>query len=526
MRLLWSNWLGAFGGFRLPLISVIIVLLEPIVLLIDPLGFSSAADDVSGRIIARVAAPFYGYAADDPTGVSPATRDIVVVLIDDDTVAQRETYWPLPYEDQADIYKKILRYAPAFVFADIIYTYDRGGLEAMMTDVKSFAERRTTLASIDPNRPGLILGTIGEAVSWSNSETLDFVRASFDTALVSSAQADNVYPLYGRMKGDAETSALHPTAAVAMLEAACLIDAQRATPRNYRGCAPGHLSRIQDAANPDSTEKSTLRISWGSLSPRYWEPLPDYDMSDPAQVAELREKARGCRFFEPTFTGRATEALRQLGWSFLPQLSDEARTNCPYALTVPATYLDANNPEMRAYLKEVFRDKFVIIGQSVVGALDRVEILDSEGPGVFTHAMALDNLLTQGADFARPPVEFDTVFGYSSVAGLPLSTIGLSSSSVLELLILMTLALILYNTREQVAERFARTIPLRGVRAVVSVLYWFGVTAAVAFIFITLASVIFEWPAPNWLAIILYAFISDDLVKRWRRRGAAAGQAA
>lgn len=78
---------------------------------------------------------------------------------------------------------------------------------------------------------------------------------------------------------------------------------------------------------------------------------------------------------------------------------EDSRPICPYNLTYSIAQL-ATLPE--AQLSQALKDRYVVIGAVVPGQNDLVDSpVHGTIPGVFLHAMALDNLLTFGSDFKR-----------------------------------------------------------------------------------------------------------------------------
>lgn len=78
---------------------------------------------------------------------------------------------------------------------------------------------------------------------------------------------------------------------------------------------------------------------------------------------------------------------------------EESRPICPYNLTYSVAQL-ATLPEQQ--LSDALKDRFILIGAVVPGQNDLVDSpVHGTIPGVFLHAMALDNLLTFGNSFKR-----------------------------------------------------------------------------------------------------------------------------
>jgi CHASE2 domain-containing sensor protein len=91
-------------------------------------------------------------------------------------------------------------------------------------------------------------------------------------------------------------------------------------------------------------------------------------------------------------------------WRRLFGGQDAVQTDCYYALTLPvdSLFTRASDPHLAALI----RGKVVFYGAALLGIEDRVyPPTHTSLPGVFMHAMALDNLITFGPDYLRRPVD-------------------------------------------------------------------------------------------------------------------------
>jgi hypothetical protein len=108
-------------------------------------------------------------------------------------------------------------------------------------------------------------------------------------------------------------------------------------------------------------------------------------------------------FVDPTRFQRWLKAGEVFLYSIMAGLDDrvvdEKRIHSPYTITVQAHELTSEAA------KRILKDKVVLLGVKVDGIDDSVETpLNGKLPGVYQHAMALDNLLKYGDDyFTRPP---------------------------------------------------------------------------------------------------------------------------
>jgi len=116
-----------------------------------------------------------------------------------------------------------------------------------------------------------------------------------------------------------------------------------------------------------------------------------------------------------------------LGWRALaPQLNagmkgrDRLEVSCPYFDVVPVGWL--SDPRVRDRL----RGKLVLVGSTVPWLRDQARTpLLGEAPGVMVHAMALDNLIENGASATRYPSDVGkTALDYSDLVQTALLLVG------------------------------------------------------------------------------------------------------
>ncbi|RZA11137.1 MAG: CHASE2 domain-containing protein, partial [Proteobacteria bacterium] len=107
--------------FRFWLGQVLLGLVIGCIALLDPFGLSSASDAASSQWINRITASSY-----PDTG----QQQVVVVLIDDEYLMHNATFWPLPYAQQSQLFKRLLAYKPRAVFVDLMYSHDHAPNDA------------------------------------------------------------------------------------------------------------------------------------------------------------------------------------------------------------------------------------------------------------------------------------------------------------------------------------------------------------------------------------------------------------
>ncbi|MFO1425406.1 MAG: CHASE2 domain-containing protein [Steroidobacteraceae bacterium] len=169
------------------------------------------------------------------------------------------------------------------------------------------------------------------------------------------------------------------TPAFAAFRAACVADARWAP-----GCAANPRGAASDFTEP-------LRLRWGAFPPA---------------LQAFSSDARTCQPFANAdghvpLARRLGVALRELTLGLFEDLRDApgvaVRLPCPAVPVVPLSLLE------RAPLeewRELLRGRAVLIGASIAGIPDYVATpVHGQLPGVLLHAMALDNLARDGANY-------------------------------------------------------------------------------------------------------------------------------
>jgi hypothetical protein len=105
-----------------------------------------------------------------------------------------------------------------------------------------------------------------------------------------------------------------------------------------------------------------------------------------------------------TSSGVILNFVKQLSQAIFWKLGDSAQARCPYSLTLSASDLEVSTPEDRALLAQLLRDRLVLVGANITSTGDLVQSpVHGQIPGIYLHAMALDNLITLGMHYDREP---------------------------------------------------------------------------------------------------------------------------
>lgn len=306
-------------------------------------------DLYSELIINRVMSPFYD---------SEAQGKIAVVLIDEDTLDAAEMGWPPSYDYYSQVVYRILRHNPKALFVDILLERERpaarDSLPSARQDLEEYAEDFSIpifFAQSSPGEKNLFSGIPG-----------------VETAIT--GWNGNDYPLIVPVDSGKPDGKASQTVAMKL----------------YQLDAPDTFNDVKVQDSP------SLVVQWGNAVPAL---TRDKDLLPGSTYV----------FTDPTYLERWIKAFKLLKYSIFHGLNEDVfdvnRQQCPYTITMQAQ--DLADPDKRGMLE----GKMVLLGANVDGVNDQVETpVHGLLPGVFQHAMALDNLMKYGsAYYTRPPFQ-------------------------------------------------------------------------------------------------------------------------
>jgi CHASE2 domain-containing sensor protein len=319
---------------------------------LDPFGLASSSDKASAQWLNRMFASGYP---------SAGQQRVAVVLIDDAYVMRNGTSWPMPYGEQSKLFKRLLAYKPKAVFVDLLYSHDHSygdpehGSQLLANVFERYQRQGIPLFLANT---GVLRGDAGRA------NTLEHFAQVSRPASVVWAGVDDRYPL-------AVETALGPMETPAM-----------ALYRQF--CAAQSCARLPDDALA-AVGLQPIAVQWGlKLAP------------EQARIADIRDCAASRHFL--------LDGIAQFFQAVFWKLDDSAQARCPYSLTLSASDLEVSSPENQALLGELLRDRLVMVGASITSTGDLVQSpVHGQIPGVYLHAMALDNLITEGMDYDHEP---------------------------------------------------------------------------------------------------------------------------
>lgn len=385
------------------------VLLTALILLVNPLNLASGTSKYSETIVFRLLAPFYD---------QDSQPRVTVILLDDASIEAMNPGdgYPLPHSMHGEIIESILCNAPNRLFVDFLFSYSRDDRESAEF-LHSLARRPIDgecpeLAAGDPRlktvspvylarqfRSGSRCNFLhGETTAASASDDCPahpleaMPRYTIPVSLAGTPD-ESRYLLFTRNTQRADTdrtAATLPefTPAAAMYQDAC------ARGFDATGCSSLGEFRKLIRRHVDGGTEANLALQFGTGASDLFAP--------------------GCRKSQQagSFLSRLAISLNYLAAELAGDLAwwdpgyGEGQW-CPSvdALSVNAfAKLEADDPELARSLIE---NRFVFYGADITGIPDQTHsaVIGSVA-GVFSHAIAADNLLRYGASYWRDPGDF------------------------------------------------------------------------------------------------------------------------
>lgn len=327
-------------------------------------------EEFATRGHARLYAPFAGWTYSD------AQRDqTTVLLIDNATLTNAGETWPPRYAYHARLVKALARYQPRAVFFDVYFSQvrDDPSLPALINNLCALQRQGTRVfLGVSPDADGdarlrpeieALQGTCFDKVA------LQYTPDSLDRLAWS-------YPLTNEEEHGPDGAAL-PSAALAI----------------YRQ-AYGRKLAVED---------NEMALTWGLRAAQYGVRWVDPVRKHGAHGSAHGEEHGG------EHGGNALYCRRDFGLAELAPVAikehffgEAEKPVCVYHQTLYAGDLASSSEQEEAALKQLLQGKTVMIGTALSGSGDRVlSPVHGRIPGVYLHAMALDNLLAHGQDYAR-----------------------------------------------------------------------------------------------------------------------------
>ncbi len=411
------------------LLAVLHALLFLAVAALDPFHITSGSAQLSERIVYRLGAALYpGHSGSrdscpessaESSAVDVASSEasdcgqdrVTVVLITDATLAGTGEAWPMSYEAQAKIVRRILQRRPQALYIDLLYSYERGGSDAMAPLIgvlnafgckwgtsnacQSARQRPVLVAALDPRATESFRAAGG--YDWGILPKILDVAVP---AVVAWHGYEDAYPLTlpCPATGEKAPSPAPDTPATWLYRVSRGVSDTYSTQPLWEG---------RDCRAEPEALLPPLSLVWGL-----------YTSNRMFEVGK-RSTFADCLFKEHHNSVLAASKL--LLTDFFGSAGDQGMVNpCPYTDTLDAGLLandeSANSPSVLALIQ----NRIVILGAGLAGAGGQVTTpTGGQLPAVYSHAMAVDNLLTYGDQYLRKAPRLDVAPSMAHLSWLP-----------------------------------------------------------------------------------------------------------
>lgn len=322
----------------------------------NPFGLSDLVQQYSEDMVrALVTGPLYG------TFSKQKGHDgISVALIDDQTLKEMKSHWPISYRTHKFVLDALLAHCPRAVVVDFLFTDSRPNdktLNELVSEVGRFESLGTANKHLQDCRTRHGVPLYFEATA--NQRLLEEFHstnvATVDPTMLLKDGIARHYPI-GLCDGICK-----PSLAVEV----------------YRDlCAKRSMPDVEGCKSSLSLPNGAMELWWGTAT-------------DPIN-AKLSVAVKG---------GPACDSSSWIGRFYRAAIGglSSVRTGCPYHSIIPVeALLDGrpdNNPDKD--IDALIRNRVVFYGASLEGAKDEsLTPVNGLLPDVFVHAMALDNLIT------------------------------------------------------------------------------------------------------------------------------------
>jgi CHASE2 domain-containing sensor protein len=500
-RGLGSRFQGHAGvGLWLP---AAVVLTFAVIEKLDAFGLHEAMEARSEQATLRIVSPYY-----------TPSRDVAVVLVDDDYLKSRGAGWPLRFAEQGRLLRQIASSGPSVILMDFVYPHQHGSgddIQALLAPILNSSDEALSRVPIVFTAMSKPLAALPEGFEFCTEELKEHGpptdildseslppelrqqmqangRGRFRVGFIRWSRCGGEYPLL--LGGDPSA----PTPVFAAYRAFC------ESPKHTGRCERANPWDAQDFVHP-------MIVRPGAF------PTPEQRFAYSESVCQRPLPERG----EMPASERFLAAFQQLTLGVFGDLrlspSPQLALPCPSVTVLPLSRLqDAS----RDTWNELLRDKAVIVGADISGVPDFVDSpVHGQIPGAVWHGMALDNLVSLSSNYLaqRHPtirkyggLALLLVFAYafpSILHFLELRAIRAGRAWVsLTLWLLLAIAYVGFGDIKAALLCLVIGIGLDLTLPSVSVIYLIGIAFASA-----CSAVLLKWGVPpgNWLGAVLVA---------------------
>lgn len=347
---------------------------------INPFGLRSAAVKYNEDIVIRLMSPLHG---------EKGTSEVVIVLIDDNFIHNYGMSYPVPYPQLSSLFSVISHHQPTAVFLDIIQKYEHSsGLEHWIETIghASFPVFMAGLPSVDTPK---VLGN-EKNIRHKLNNVSEFTTVGW-------SGYNHYYPLKipnpHYTDADPASDKIIKTAAFDLYRVWCK--------KKPDICS----MKVSELDEPSQFNRPMI-VRWSNRAAAGQETF--IPLSKPCQIVSKNE-------FEEIWSWVKLELKRSF-----PNFNhawEKRRHTCFNIMVLQASSLldsDAGDPE--GLIGEQLHGKIVMVGYNIKGSSDIVTSpLHGPMPGIFIHAMALDNLINYDNEYWHVP---KPIVGTLSIADL------------------------------------------------------------------------------------------------------------
>jgi len=359
---------------------------------IDPFNIGAASEARSQQVAARIFSPFYA-----------GSGNVVVVLVDDEYLRQRQIGWPMRFAEQGRLLRQMASVGPAVIAVDLVYPHRHGDANSADKD-----EFRSLLAPLTMTEDPMIQGTpivfTAMALPGSPGEPLgDFEFCPEHPTVVSTPREirdpeSTPADLLAQIAADKKRFSLgyvrwsgcgddYPLMLGGRLDAPTPVFA------TYRAwCASGRAlgkCGVDPQKQPDRFLTPVL-LRYGAFPPAEQRLVNDESQCQ-AAAPGAGDGQRWLSAFQQLVLGMFTDLRRDPD----PRLN----LRCPAVTVIPMSRLQESS---RDTWEQLLKGKAVVIGADITGIPDLVATpVHGLVPGAVWHGMALDNLIALGDGYLR-----------------------------------------------------------------------------------------------------------------------------
>lgn len=292
--------------------------------------------------------------------------DIRVLLIDDAAIAAAGQEWPARYSYSARLLRAVGQYHPKAVFVDIYYSAERDddSLPSLLRQICALHDQGTKVF-LAANRNRQDEYALRPELEQLAGKCFEKVAVKYTPDDIDRLAWNYTLALPGQGQGHASHDDHAP------------------------GIKSAALALYETTGRMVEVEHHPLALTWGSQPAAHG---VAWLSSAPGAAADESY----CRDTHGLLAELAPPGLRNSIYA------DGPKPLCVFHETIRAGQLTETTAEQDAQLRQLIQGKVLLIGTALSDTSDLILTpLHGRIPGVYLHAMALDNLMTFGDDYAR-----------------------------------------------------------------------------------------------------------------------------